>query len=164
MGLCGDKWYITQICRVCVFVPPFVQKILSVKSKHSAQIQFFFHFGVISLLQLCWSLWGVTGESAPSAAKLVFWEKIKIKKKYSISFERKWEKKLNNEKLIIVHVKCIIWGNYGSYRMLRGNLQKKKQYKFEDIIQIEVDPLPPTLFLTNLFLTKCWSCWPPSLP
>ena len=25
-------------------------------------------------------------------------------------------------------------------------------------------PLPPTLFLTNLFLTKCWSCLPPSLP
>ena len=23
---------------------------------------------------------------------------------------------------------------------------------------------PPTLFLTNLFLTKCWACWPPSLP
>ena len=46
----------------------------------------------------------------------------------------------------------------------QGCRQKKQNSIFKDIIQIEVDPLPPTLFLTNLFLTKCWSCWPPSLP
>ena len=45
----------------------------------------------------------------------------------------------------------------------RGTVKKTKSI-FKDIIQIEVDPLPPTLFLTKLFLTYCWSCWPPSLP
>ena len=47
----------------------------------------------------------------------------------------------------------------GVWFWLRGNVQKNE---FKDIIQIEVDL--PTLFLTNLFLTEFWSCWPPSLP
>ena len=38
-------------------------------------------------------------------------------------------------------------------KMIKGTL--KKHSIFKDIIQIEVDPPPPTLFLTNLFLTKC---------
>ena len=37
---------------------------------------------------------------------------------------------------------------------LRGD-DKNKNSLFKDIVQIEVDPLPPTLILTNLFLTKC---------
>ena len=36
---------------------------------------------------------------------------------------------------------------------LRGDL--KKNSLFKDIVQIEVDPLPPTLILKNSFLTKC---------
>ena len=36
---------------------------------------------------------------------------------------------------------------------VRGDV--KKNSLFRDIVQIEVDPLPPTLILTNLFLTKC---------
>ena len=41
---------------------------------------------------------------------------------------------------------------------LRGHV--KKNSKFKDIVQNVVDPLPLTLILTNLFLTKCWPCWP----
>ena len=70
--------------------------------------------------------------------------------------------------------KCSLWESMSSndpwlnpfldpVENLRGDVQKKNSI-FKDIIQIEVDPLPPTLILTNLFLTKCWSCWPPSLP
>ena len=47
-----------------------------------------------------------------------------------------------------------------------GVISKNNSSIFKDIIQIEVDPppLPTTPFLTIFFLTKCWSCWPPSLP
>ena len=48
------------------------------------------------------------------------------------------------------------WGGGGakaSYRIL--GVTSKKPSLFKDIVQIEVDPLPPTLILTNLFLTKC---------
>ena len=38
--------------------------------------------------------------------------------------------------------------------LLRGDVKKKTSI-FKDIIKIEADPLPPTLILTNYFLTKC---------
>ena len=43
-------------------------------------------------------------------------------------------------------------GNLQKQHKLRGTL--KKPSIFKDIIQIEVAPLPPTLFLTNSFLTQ----------
>ena len=45
-----------------------------------------------------------------------------------------------------------------------GVPSKKKTVYLKTLSKLRLTPLPPTLFLTNLFLTKCLSCWPPSLP
>ena len=47
----------------------------------------------------------------------------------------------------------VIEGVPESKNLFREDL--KKTSIFKDIVQIEVEPLPPTLILTNLFLTKC---------
>ena len=45
-----------------------------------------------------------------------------------------------------------------------GVPSKKKTVYLQTLSKLMVTPLPPTLFLTNLFLTKCWPCWPPPSP
>ena len=54
--------------------------------------------------------------------------------------------------------------NSGSQKNLSLNKgwRQKKHSIFKDIIQIEVDPFPPTLILTNLFLTLCFVTPSPS--
>ena len=47
--------------------------------------------------------------------------------------------------------------------LVRGNVKKHTVY-LQTLFKLRLTPLPPNLFLTNLFLTQCWSCWPPSLP
>ena len=47
---------------------------------------------------------------------------------------------------------------------VRGAVQKKQTVYLQTLSKLMVTPLPPTLFLTNLFLTKSCPCWPPSLP
>ena len=46
----------------------------------------------------------------------------------------------------------------------RGARAPKKTVYLQTLSKLRLTPLPPTLFLTNLFLTQRWSCWPPSLP
>ena len=46
----------------------------------------------------------------------------------------------------------------------KGCRPKKTTVYLQTLSKLRLTPLPPTLFLTNLFLTKCGSCWPPSLP
>ena len=55
------------------------------------------------------------------------------------------------------------WGHRTTLVKSKGCRQNKQTLYLKTLSKLRLTPLPPTVFLTNLFLTQCCSCWPPSL-